>query len=80
MDGVANMVREFSEDYTELKRWKYTVEYYDDGTWIKYMEKDEDSDRWNVKGELNISCMCDNLLFETINKDFQNGEVDKIRR
>lgn len=78
MDGVMNLKREFSSDYADIEQWKFVVEYFEDMTTIKYMEcKDK---KWTVKNEMSINACCDQLLFKTVAKDFENGEVEQIRR
>jgi hypothetical protein len=77
MDGVMDLKREFSSDYSEIDEWKFTVEYEESGTIIKYIEKVDK--KWVCKQEITISACCDELLFKTIAKDFENGEVAEIR-
>lgn len=75
MDGVTNMIREFSSDFNDLKRaWKYTVEMYDEGIEIKYW--DNTSGKMEEKQSINISSCCAELLFKTIAKDFENHNFD----
>lgn len=77
MDGVMDLKREFSSDYSDMNEWKFTVEYDECGTIIKYMEfKDK---KWICKQEITISSCCDELLFKTIAKDFERGDVTNIR-
>lgn len=71
MDGVTNIVREFSSDFDDLNRsWKYTVEMYEEGVEIRYWEFI--NGEMKLKGSLNISNCCAELLFKTIAKDFED--------
>lgn len=75
MDGVTNMIREFSSDFNDLKRsWKYTVEMYEEGIEIKYLENI--NGKMEEKQSLNISSCCAELLFKTIAKDFEIHAFD----
>lgn len=75
MDGIMNMVREFSSDFHDLnKSWKYTVEMYEEGVEIRYWEFTDGE--MKLKDSLNISSCCAELLFMTIAKDFENRNFD----
>ncbi len=74
MDGVMNMIREFSEDFEEMRNsWKYVVKDYADGIEIEYW--DTRKDEWGKRDSINISACCAELLFRTIAKDFENGNI-----
>lgn len=75
MDGVTNLVREFSSNFNDLtKEWKYTVEMYDEGIEIKHW--DSRDGEMKERERLNISTSCAELLFKTIAKDFENRAFD----
>lgn len=75
MDGVTNLVREFSSDFDDLNRsWKYTVEMLEEGVEIRYWEFIDGV--MKLKDSLNISSCCAELLFKTIAKDFEDHAFD----
>lgn len=77
MDGVDTMQRSFSSDFNELEVWKFEVDYSEEGTYIKYMEREDG--QWVEKQSMCISGCCDELLFTTVARDFESGEVERIR-
>lgn len=74
MDGVTNFIREFSNDFDEMKDWKYTVEMYEEGIELKYW--DNRDGKMKERERINISNCCAELLFKTIAKDFDNHMFD----
>lgn len=74
MDGVTNLIREFSADFDEMKDWKYTVQMYDEGIEIKYW--DNRDGQMKERERINISNCCAELLFKTIAKDIENKAFD----
>ena len=74
MDGVTNLIREFSADFDEMKDWKYTVQMYDEGIEIKYW--DNRDGLMKERERINISNCCAELLFKTIAKDIENKAFD----
>ena len=52
--------------------WKYTIDYYSDGTEIKYLEKDEKQNKWVEKDKFWITAGFDKRLFHTA-YDFLNN-------
>ena len=67
MDGVTNLIREFSADFDEMKDWKYTVQMYDEGIEIKYLDNRESL---ALLGKLvNIEKL---LLVDKVIKEFMN--------
>lgn len=74
MDGVTNFIREFSNDFDEMKDWKYTVEMYEEGIELKYW--DNRDGEMKERERINISNCCAELLFKTIAKDFDNHMFD----
>lgn len=74
MDGVTTFIREFSSDFEDIKDWKYTVEMYEEGIEVKYLQKIDD--KMEVMERINISRCCAELLFKTIAQDFENHMFD----
>lgn len=78
MDGVTNLIREFSASFEEMNLWKYTVEMTDEGIEIKLWEADYKSENKEMKVEKSflISNLCAEVLFKTVAKDFENHAFD----
>lgn len=75
MEGVVNTVREFSDDFGTLTReYKTTVEYYEDGVVITYLQRNEDG-VFKALESMTIPCGIAELLFRTVVKDFDTGEA-----
>lgn len=73
MDGVTNVIREFSSTYLDLYNgWKYTVKETEEGLEIKY---------WEIGGngimvekeKMLIGKSCAELFFKTVAQDFEDG-------
>lgn len=76
MEGVANTIKEFSEDFDSLYNvWKYSVEQEEDSVSIKYMEKKDN--KWEEMNSININFSCANKLFKEIAKAFEKGDFAK---
>lgn len=75
MDGVTNLIREFSSNFNDIKEWKYTVEMYEEGIVIKEFNQDCNGNLKEINS-INISNACAELLFRTIARDFENRAFD----
>lgn len=75
MDGVCSMTREFSSSWNDMNEWKWTVENFEEGLEIKYLEKAKDG-IWEEKERINISHMVAERFFKTIAKDYEDGNIE----
>ena len=74
MDGVCRMKREFSIDFPTMnKEWKIVVENFDEGVQITNQQFEDG--KWVEFETINISHCVSELLFKTLAKDFDDGNI-----